>query len=715
MKTLFNQAVNNIDNNIDIQKILTLISNMDTSSVMVAGGYFRDIILGCYPSDIDVFVTINGDLDRQHRELLKALDRENIEFEMLSMFGYRYTKRDMRQFKVFSGIPINVIVQCYENPITPREIINDFSADWSKLGIIISEDGHYINEEVTDGLKAIERGVITFKGDQLNPLIKYILKISNKPWFLDTIVVYDHFGYRKEIIKASEIDTDNLHELVSRVSDELIPGLVSEYGLFHANTQSTVPEGYVEFLNGLNCYLNYAYKNSALIRPMMQDEDYVRIIEEGYNISRDYASFFESMRGGSSEWLFQKFLKSIYDEQYKIYNYTTPIDSKGWDFIKDLSEERRELYFSGKKRLALNFEDGYLPHNITNKLLVEMLKLNGFSKNLPLYESSVQYKLNPYLVATDPIKIKANVLRGFVAEDVHHLLQVINWAHTLGYSATLLSRYWLQHYDYEYASIVIPEKFKKSLATNHQALRWVYEQKLSVNWSFSNSVRKNVVEAIRREYDVSEVIAESLYDEPNSLEALKFAKDNPNAHIKLNEVFPTKKYETEKYTLEMLDKTDLINLNIGTLTSCCQHFSGVGREVCKEGWIDPNSVNYVVRSKSGNIYAHFWAWASQQGHIVIDSVEGKNDPELIEHTAELIKMFSENENVMISATSYGMTADVREILGVTGSIQCPAPHYHYSYMDGSFVSLLSECVEIDRTLEATESLQYVGESDDIWF
>lgn len=688
---------------------------MDTSSVMVAGGYFRDIILGCEPQDIDVFVTINRDLDRQHRELYRSLEKEDLEAEMLSSFGYRYIKRDMRQLKVLSDTPINVIIQQYDKPITAREIIDNFSADWSKLGIIVSEDGYYSNEEVTDGLNPIQMGVITFKCDQLTPLIKYILKMYNKPWFFDTIVVYNHFGYRKEIIKGCEIDAQDLNDLASRVSDELIPGLVSEYGLFHSSERSAIPEGYVEFINGLNDYLSYAYKTSALIRPMMQDEDYVRIIEEGYNISRDYTSFFESLRGGSVEWLFQKFEDGMYDDQYKIYSRTKPLDPKGWDFLKDLSEERRELYFSGKKRLALNFEEGYPLYTITDKLLIEMVKLNGFSKNLPLYESSIQYNSNPYVLATEPIKIKANILKGFVADNVNHLLQVINWAHTLGSSATLLPKYWLQHYCSEYASVVIPEKFKKPLALSHQALRWVYEQKLPVNWSFSNSLRKNVIEAIRREYNVSEVIAESIYEEPNSLEALKFAKDNPNAHIKLNEVFPTKKYETDKYTLEMLDKTDLINLNIGTLTSCCQHFSGAGREVCKEGWIDPHSVNYVVRSKSGNIYAHFWAWASQQGHIVIDSVEGKNDPELIEHTAELIKMFSENENVMISATSYGMTADVREILGVTGSIQCPAPHYHYSYMDGSFVSPLSECVEIDRTLEVTESLQYVGEKDDLWF
>ena len=141
-------------------------------------------------------------------------------------------------------------------------------------------------------------------------------------------------------------------------------------------------------------------------------------------------------------------------------------------------------------------------------------------------------------------------------------------------------------------------------------------------------------------------------------------------------------------TMVRVEKGDLINLYMGSLTSCCQEIGGAGEDVCIEGWTRSDSSNYVFTTSRGKIIAHMWCILASDGSIIIDSVEGfESYSHEYASIATCIAMFVNQytDSVYISKTKHGLTRDIRGLL--TLSEEKFAPEYpEYSYVDhGKFV------------------------------
>lgn len=247
-----------------------------------------------------------------------------------------------------------------------------------------------------------------------------------------------------------------------------------------------------------------------------------------------------------------------------------------------------------------------------------------------------------------------------------------------GKNAIYLTKYALEHLPNAFDPLyVIPDKFSKEVAESYNAFTWIFDLKLSVNWD-KPSARLCIINSIMDSYKVSYDVAVQLYSNPGSNAALDFYSSNiPVTECNL----PDFKFSHDEITMEMLPKDDIINLVIGTYTNCCQHLNGYASDVCKESWVDPNSVNYVFK-RNNKIIAHMWCWLDKDKNIVIDSIEGlRNTP--VESVVNIIDQFARtytDGDLYVSKTNYGLTGEVTSCLNTTNEIT-PKPLYDYTYMD----------------------------------
>lgn len=246
-----------------------------------------------------------------------------------------------------------------------------------------------------------------------------------------------------------------------------------------------------------------------------------------------------------------------------------------------------------------------------------------------------------------------------------------------------VNSYMLNHL--EYCTFEIPEHMKKSLANNQKLFSWVYENGLAIDFTVSKSLKVCVLEAIKTKYNLDDKGAELVFECSSALQALDFVKHNQQTVE--SDTLPEANFEFDGWTLTKLSKNDLMNLTMGDFTACCQKLGGYGEDVCIEGWNDPNSVNYVIKSSSGNTYAHFWAWKAEDGTIVIDSVEGRKSMS-VRVVTQLVSQFvqaNKDLNIVISNTAYGLTEGVVHCLRETHELtatESPTPIMEYTYMDG---------------------------------
>ena len=238
----------------------------------------------------------------------------------------------------------------------------------------------------------------------------------------------------------------------------------------------------------------------------------------------------------------------------------------------------------------------------------------------------------------------------------------------------------------------IPEGMKKLVAANEQLINAIFSEGVSVDWSIHpKSAKECVIGSIMIQKGITRSQAETWLQNPSIDESIEHAKANkPELECTLPEVH----FEEEGYTLTRLPKDALENLFMGELTSCCQKLGGFGEDVCTEGWTDKHSVNYIFKTPSNNICAHFWAWEAQDGSIIIDSIEGRSsaDTEII---AELTAQFVDHLNgqgipVYLSQTPYGITEEVTTLFKEwfeLEEVSCPreARVEEYSYKDAHYV------------------------------
>lgn len=118
-----------------------------------------------------------------------------------------------------------------------------------------------------------------------------------------------------------------------------------------------------------------------------------------------------------------------------------------------------------------------------------------------------------------------------------------------------------------------------------------------------------------------------------------------------------------QWRIERLASTDFRGPLLGSLTGCCQHLSGQGKDSAIAGVVSPYSAFYVV-FKGKDVYAQSWAWRANTGEVVFDSWESvERDPKALIPCAELVKAAAEEmlksplgvPAVLMGATDSGIT------------------------------------------------------------
>lgn len=273
----------------------------------------------------------------------------------------------------------------------------------------------------------------------------------------------------------------------------------------------------------------------------------------------------------------------------------------------------------------------------------------------------------------------------------------IQMSHYLGAAAGSLDDqraiYLADHIDWkvddEYSSAVaMPEKFKKQVATTWQLQTIIFDHKLEIDWSLGNSPKTAIVNTLLAN-GVAKDTAEQYLVTPDVQAAMAFAMRNNNSNVVCE--LPEVVAEHDKFVMEKLAKTDIRNLYIGELTSCCQKLGGAGHAVCVESWTDTKSANYVFR-QGNTILGHMWVFKTACGGYMIDSIEGRSQIT----AAVVIPLIQEfvqavGAPVYLSATNYGVTSQVKQIietLPVQRSTVKSVVEYSYMDYDGT------NCVQV---------------------
>ncbi len=165
--------------------------------------------------------------------------------------------------------------------------------------------------------------------------------------------------------------------------------------------------------------------------------------------------------------------------------------------------------------------------------------------------------------------------------------------------------------------------------------------------------------------DVAEIAAELKLSQREFEDYQNFFLKTPE---KKSTMLPNVVVEKGEYKFRKLDDHDKIGPFLGLLTDCCQHLHNAGDTCAKAGWRDPESGFYVVE-KDGKIVAQSWAWRGKKGELCFDSIEGLGNVN-VNIIAELYKEAARQlvgkmgiTRVTVGDTSYGLTEDVKQILG----------------------------------------------------
>jgi ankyrin repeat protein len=153
-------------------------------------------------------------------------------------------------------------------------------------------------------------------------------------------------------------------------------------------------------------------------------------------------------------------------------------------------------------------------------------------------------------------------------------------------------------------------------------------------WSYQHTREKAAKEAFAGGDQCPELAAlcfEHTLEQKIFDAALKLIKkQKKNIVKKIPEiVIDGKAFGMEGATFHRLAANDVRGLFLGEITNCCQSIGGVGTECATYGFMSENSGFYVVE-KDNKIIGETWAWRSEKGELVFDSLEtlgGRVSPE----------------------------------------------------------------------------------------
>ena len=653
--------------------------------ITLAGGMFRDPILKCPIQDYDVF--LSNDYFAKDFIIWFNDELANSEYRPLDLEEDNSYHSGLKSIKYVFDEDLNFPTL----NIVAKSSVVSFNADISKLGVTLDSNGEVI-EVFSEGIQAIRDRKVTLSlhvrdKEEYNSqtLHRYSRKLTMKPWakeFTFELQVTGDVEYT-EVWQRNDISEESFYVADTKPVETLL--CLLEFGFF-----SVWKEGQAEtFIKTVRNFQDSLFNEVLHLGPAvhfrLSTEDYLNLWLEGY--IREGGAY-DVIRAGHSS-VSKAIMDGVKEEVCRYYGnirgraYANTIDL-GWDIMSHMSLEAQELLVEGKKRLAFSLREG--EGGYSSAVLRQYYRAIGFGKLLEAYD----YPKNVFnadarvFLGKPGFSPKQAMLNNACRYTILDFSKVLEWSVVLGEASLLLGRYWITHTDL-IREVNIPRNMVKVVATNQRLMSWVFEHELNIDWSVSKSPKVCIIKAIMIAYGVDENMSSTIYDNPTALQAIEFSKVNDNTNVVVSKSFPNKIYTSScgKYVLEMLSKTSLDNLVIGEHTSCCQHLNGAGRTVCIDGWLDSHSINYVIKSVSSNtIYSHFWMWESQEGLLVLDSLEGRADKDLIEVTLSLVKVFiKDNLNVVIGNTGYGYTQELISSLGLSSSVKCPIPYTDYRYMD----------------------------------
>ena len=133
--------------------------------------------------------------------------------------------------------------------------------------------------------------------------------------------------------------------------------------------------------------------------------------------------------------------------------------------------------------------------------------------------------------------------------------------------------------------------------------------------------------------------------------------------FKSHESVPHVKISAGRYTWEKLEHDDPLQIIVGQLFNCCQHFSGAASSCVRHSVESPWSATFVLFDKE-KPFSAFWCWrADDMKTLVIDSLEQLGEV-LSDSRKKLFVDLCESfigrlgiKRVVLSSTSYGVGSD----------------------------------------------------------
>ena len=192
--------------------------------------------------------------------------------------------------------------------------------------------------------------------------------------------------------------------------------------------------------------------------------------------------------------------------------------------------------------------------------------------------------------------------------------------------------------------------------------------------------------------EVAQIAASLSLNEEDFKDYENFFLTNPP---KASTELPSIEIEEGGYVFKKLYDHDFRGPFLGLYTDCCQHLHNAGSDCAKAGWIQAESGFYVVE-KNGKIVAQSWAWRGQGGELVFDSIEGLGQVN-VEAVASLYKKAAEGllgklgiTRVLVGDTDYGLTPEIRDIIGGKNVMEPARMKAYVSYTDAERQWLLAE-------------------------
>lgn len=274
--------------------------------------------------------------------------------------------------------------------------------------------------------------------------------------------------------------------------------------------------------------------------------------------------------------------------KYKPRVWNQELVNHGWEITEGLTPEGVKLWGEKKYRLAL------AQHTIPE---VQMLAMGWKGLN------TIQVSWDCFIPrGYDLVGAKTKACEGL--ESSLEWYCTAFWSKYLGLAAKELSRYYKTHTSL-LACGAVPNSHAVQVARSEQLMGALVGLNIVPEWKAGKSAKQCILAAIEKSYP--DLDSEMLLETPSVAEAYQELEGLGEAATYAHKVVGKKTTETG-WSLEVLPKDSPMNLFIGNLTECCQHLQGAARNICIKGWSDPHSINYVIKSPSGKVMAHFWTW-----------------------------------------------------------------------------------------------------------